>query len=505
MLPQLTGQPADRLRDALRRAGYDTSGVAGLLGDQALDALGRGEPVPALRASAAGGALGVLVRLFLLGAAEPERPVAAALAPLDPAMALACGLLRPADDGLRAALHVRPHRDEHSGWDQHRDWWVVSDLEPPWQPDPPGPDHVPGVGQASISLAHATIRRPVGTLLDLGTGCGVQVLHAARHAGLITATDVSPRALALARATFSLNELEVELLAGPWFEPVAGRRFDQVVSNPPFVIGPARVDHTYRDSGLPGDAGSELVLRALPDHLADGGTGHVLASWLHPRTGDWAERVATWLPATGVDAWVLQRGVAGPELYVGTWLVDSGLDPRAPQARLAAEAWLDWFARQDADGVGFGFITVRRTGAERSTVVCENLRQPMSDPLGPETAGWLDRVDWLRSRDDTALLDSSLVLGPDVVLDRTEVPGPDGWTSGPPVLRRRGGPAWRYQTDELGAALLAGCTGTLPLGDLIGLLAAAHGEPADPMVAMALPAIRNLVRHGMLLPAGPES
>ena len=90
-------------------------------------------------------------------------------------------------------------------------------------------------------------------MLDLGTGCGVQALHASRHARAVTATDVAPRALAMARATFALNGLDVELLDGPWLAPVAGRRFDLIVSNPPFVPGPARVDYVYRDSGQAGD------------------------------------------------------------------------------------------------------------------------------------------------------------------------------------------------------------------------------------------------------------
>lgn len=216
-------------------------------------------------------------------------------------------------------LDVRPHGDEHG------EWWVVSDPEPAWLAGPPGPDHVPGVGQASISLARATARRPVGTLLDLGTGCGVQVLHATRHAARITATDLSPRALALAEATFTLNGLDVELLSGPWFEPVSGRRFDQVVSDPPFVIGPGRVDHVHRDPGLAGDAGSEVVVRGLAGHLTPGGTGQVLASWLHPRTGTWADRVTSWLSTEGVDAWVVQRDEIGAALLAAAH--DEPADP----------------------------------------------------------------------------------------------------------------------------------------------------------------------------------
>ena len=44
------------------------------------------------------------------------------------------------------------------------------------------PDFVLGVSSASSTLAQLTVRDPVGRALDLGTGCGVQSLHLARHA-----------------------------------------------------------------------------------------------------------------------------------------------------------------------------------------------------------------------------------------------------------------------------------------------------------------------------------
>src|SRR5207245_8523698 len=93
-------------------------------------------------------------------------------------------------------------------------------------------DHVLGVGQASLTLAGATVRRPAGRVLDLGTGCGVQALHAAHHAGELVATDINQRALALAAATFAISDIPVELRAGAWLEPVASDTFDQVVCNP---------------------------------------------------------------------------------------------------------------------------------------------------------------------------------------------------------------------------------------------------------------------------------
>ena len=64
-------------------------------------------------------------------------------------------------------------------------------------------EYVLGISEASSSLAQLTIREPAGRALDLGTGCGVQALHLAQHAGQVVATDVNPRALAMARLTAS--------------------------------------------------------------------------------------------------------------------------------------------------------------------------------------------------------------------------------------------------------------------------------------------------------------
>jgi methylase of polypeptide subunit release factors len=496
VLPDLAPHHAEALRTALLRAGYTTDGVRTLLGPAAHAALGRGEVEPAFRASRDGGELGVLVRMLLLGSTEPDTAVTAALAPLRPADAASAGLLAPVDGGWAAALDLRPYGDDDG------EWWVLSDLDVRRQER----DHVTGVGAASLTLAAATVRRPIGTLLDLGTGCGVQALHATRHAREVTATDVAPRALAMARATFALNGLDVDLLDGPWLEPVAGRRFDQIVSNPPFVPGPARVDYVYRDSGQDGDAALATLLSALPDHLEPGGVAQLLGSWLHVRGEDWPDRVRSWLPP-GVDAWIVQREVTDPALHVGTWQRDAGLDLASPSARAQASAWLDWMERGGVEAVGFGFLTLRRLGGATTDgapeIVFEDLLGDVDDPLGPEVAGWLDRVDWLRDHaKDDALLAAPLAVAASVVLETYAEPGAEGWTQVGAAVARRDGPRWRHEVDGPAAALLAGCQGVLPLGELVELLALAHDRPTGELVAAALPAVREFVRHGVLVPVG---
>ncbi|GAA3851913.1 methyltransferase [Saccharothrix violaceirubra] len=495
MLSDLSGELATRLREAFQAARYDADGVVDVLGPQAHAALGRGEPEAARRASLDSGALGTLIRLFLLGDAEDADAVAKALPGVDLDVALGAEVVRGDGDRLRAGLDIRPYGDDEGSW------WVIADLDADQRGGPVPADHVLGVGHASISLARATSRRPVGSLLDLGTGCGVQALHASRHAESITATDVSERALALAAGTFRLNGLDVELRRGEWFAPLRNRRFDQVVCNPPFVVGPPRVDYVYRDSGLAGDDASALVVRQLPAFLTEGGVGQLLVSWVHRRGEDWADRVTGWLPR-GVDAWFVQRDVADPALYVGTWLRDAGVDPRSAEGRAKAGAWLDWFAENDVEGIGFGFVTLRRTGAAHGDVVCEDLRHAYDDPLGPESAAWLDRVAWLRAHGDAESLLATRFTVPDtVVLEEVSAPTDEGWESVVRRLHRTDGPGWQQEVDAATAALVAGFRGVLPLADLVALLAYAHDLPLDALTEAAVPIVRDMVRRGMVVPA----
>jgi methylase of polypeptide subunit release factors len=379
-------------------------------------------------------------------------------------------------------------------------WWIVSDLPAGSEPGALPVDHVLGVGGASTTLALGTVRRPVGTALDLGTGCGVQALHLGRHAGRVTATDVSRRALRFAATTAALSGQDWELLAGDLVGPVAGRRFDLVVSNPPFIVGPADRDAwTYRDSGREGDGVTTELLAAVPALLNDGGRAQFLANWVHPAGGDWADRLAELLAGTGLDAWIIQREVTDPLDYVRLWRSDTGAggDPDGAQT----DRWLSWFADRKVAAVGFGLVTLRASGHHQPVVRIEDLRQPTDQPLGAEVAAWFDRQDWLRTYGGSALLAARL-RAPDTLALHTEARhGPDGWAAGTRRFALDGGLRWVQETDELVAALVAGCTGALPLGELLDLLAAGHGLDRDELAGAALPVVAGLVERGILLPA----
>ncbi|GAA0902559.1 methyltransferase [Virgisporangium ochraceum] len=477
------------LRGALEAAHYTGPGIAERLGNAAVQAIQRGDYRPALRATGSGDPLDTLIRLFICGQSESASVVEAALPLALP------GFLERDGDGVRAAVELEPYGD----------WWVLSDLSTSLRPGLPlAPDHVLGVGGASSTLAQATIREPVDSALDLGTGCGVQALHLSGHAHAVTATDLSERALRFAATTAALNDLNWDLRLGDLAGPVRGERFDLVVSNPPFVVGPGSVNggatHTYRDSGRPGDQVCAELVRLAPSLLNDGGTMQFLANWAHVAGEDWEDRVNGWLVGTGLDAWVIQREVSDPVAYVNLWLADAGQDPQQ------RADWLDWFDAQKIEAVGLGLITLRAGGHDDPTVRLEDLRQQVEQPFGPHVAAWFSRQDWLRAHPAPRLLEARLKAVDGLTLRQDASRTDDGWQVDRQRLALTGGLRWVDDVDPVTLALVGGCDGSLTLRDQVDLLAAAHEVDPSVLADAAVPLVAHLVERGYLEPAsGPAS
>ncbi|ANW65955.1 methyltransferase [Mycobacterium sp. djl-10] len=483
----------------LRSAGYTTDGVADLLGADAGAAFSRGLWWSALRATDRAGAdqrrLAVLVRLFLLGADETAERVQQAMPTAGLDALVDNGVVEVVAGNIRAVLDIRPHGDGA------RDFLVVSDQDAALRPGPVRPDHVLGIGGASVSLAHAVVRNPVRSALDLGTGCGIQALHLAAHCEQIVATDTNQRALTLAAATAGLNDMTWDLRRGSLFEPVAGERFDLIVSNPPFVVGTGALDFEYRDSGMAGDALCANLISQLGDHLEPGGTAQIMANWIIRDGDDWRDRVSGWLSGTGLHAWVVQREFADPISYVSLWTSDAGELPE--EAARRGGLWLDWFDAEGIAGVGMGMVTVQapRTGERRPPdLVLEEITGANEQLTGPEVAAFFARREYLHDTTDTQLLRARLSTAP-VFLEEQSLPGPDGWQTVGAAVRRPGGPGAVLGVDEVSRALLAGCRGEVPLGMLLDLLAAHHGVDSEALAEAALPVVREAIGRGILYEA----
>ncbi|MFI7615729.1 methyltransferase [Nonomuraea terrae] len=465
----------ERLRDHLLQAGYTIDGVRERLGAVAASALAREELVPALRATAGDDPLATLIRLWWLGVPVPAKGVAPQV--------LESGLVTADGDQVSATVHLQPW--ETGGY-------VVSDRKV--RPGDPAlrPDHVVGAGGASANLAQLVTRRPVDRALDLGTGCGVQVLHLAGRAEQIVATDVNPRALELARLSWALSGVTgVDARAGSMYEPVEGELFDLVVSNPPFVVAPpGERTLTYRETGADGDAFCRDLIRRTPGHLAPGGQAHFLANWLHVEGEDWHDRVGGWLSETGCDAWVVQRDVQDPAEYVELWLRDAAEQGTRAYAE-HYDRWLAWFDEQRVEGVGFGWITMRNSETLDPVVRVEHLDHQVVLPVGDYVDSVLDAV---ATAHRTVGLESALPRTADGLLDeRIGLPGAEDPIR--IVLRQTQGLRRSREVGTVEAALAGVCDGQLALGPLLNVIAelVGDGDIAD------ADAVRPLIAEGFFL------
>ncbi|MEU3031218.1 class I SAM-dependent methyltransferase [Streptomyces incarnatus] len=489
-------EAAARLRDALLAASFTADGLLELLGAPAYAALARSETVPALRATRGDTPLETLVRLFLLQQPVPRARVAAVL-PVEEAVQ-AGWLAWVGGDEVAATVDVRPY-----GGPGGEDWFIVSDLGcavgGAGGIGQRAEGVVLGVGGASTTLAGITVRTPVAAALDLGTGSGIQALHASRHATRVTATDLNPRALHITALTLALSGAPAaELREGSLFEPVRDdEKFDLIVSNPPFVISPgARL--TYRDGGMGGDDLCRSLVQQAGERLNEGGFAHFLANWQHVAGEDWQDRLRSWVPR-GCDAWIVQREVQDVTQYAELWLRDAGDhqgDPAEYQARY--DAWLDEFEARKVKAVGFGWITLRRTGAAEPSLTVEEWPHPVEQPLGDTIRAHFERLDYLRGHDDAALLAHHFRLAGEVVQEQVGLPGAEDPEH--VVLRQHRGMRRATKVDTVGAGFAGVCDGTLSAGRILDAIAQLVGEDAVRLRDQTPAQIRLLVEQGFLEP-----
>lgn len=487
------------LRQDLTAAGFTVDGLVAAWGPVAAAAIDRGDVEAAIAALDVVGrsAIGTLGRLFVLGESVPEEDAAAALPALGLEAAEAMRLIRRRAGAVLPRAGIRPCAvaDEEGV----ASWWVVADRAAATIDAVLNEDHVLGVAPASMTLAGILVPTGGGTVLDLGTGSGVLALHAARTASRVVATDVSARALDYARLTTALNEMDVELRLGSLYDPVAGERFDRIVSNPPFVVTPRHAAvpaYTYRDAGFAGDGLVKAVVRGVADHLLPGGVAQLLGNWeVHGDETAARERVLGW--AGDLDVWIVERDLIDPALYAETWARDGGARAGGETWRTLVRAWLDDFAARGVTAIAAGYVTLRLpSGGAASLRRYERIDGRLGGGVGRAIAEALAAHDAQRALDDDGLAAAVLRVAPDVTEHRAYWPG----DADPTVIElvQGGGFARTRRVDTVTAAVVGACDGDLPVGMIAG--AVARLLDADPAATRAavLPVIRELLVEGFL-------
>ncbi|HVN60654.1 MAG TPA: methyltransferase [Gaiellaceae bacterium] len=450
----------------------------------------RGDKAVQLRRLAPGEPLSTVITLFLLG--EPVTAEAAAAAFFPVALEAVEGLGLAARNGgeVRALVQLFPFEGLVLASDRY------DALEEPGA----SADYVGNVNPTSITLGRLTTRRPVETALDVGCGCGVQALLAARHAKSVLAVDLNPRAVEFTRFNALLNEVDnVECGVGSFFEPAEGRRFDLVLANPPFVVSPdARF--TFRDGGLAGDAVCELIVGEAPDYLEEGGFAHVLCSWASRTGEDWRAAPTRWIEGRGCDAWVLHHRSEDPLAYAAAWnqLVRSS----SPDAYPAAlDRWLDYYAELGIESLEYGAVTLRRRDAGPNWLRLDELPEPMTTQAGDHVLRAFATQDYLLGLPEPeAALADAFTLADDQRLDQTMRLAGGEFVVERTLLRLDRGLPFEGAVDGYGLHVLTGCDGTRPLGELLDEVAAGAGLDRDTFVASSLVVVRRLLELGFLVP-----
>jgi release factor glutamine methyltransferase len=183
----------------------------------------------------------------------------------------------------------------------------------------PRPDTEVLVDWALEWLAPRGLPHPAA-VLDLGTGSGAIAL-AIRHAcplASVTAVDASHPALQVARYNADSLGLTVEWLQGDWFTPVTGRRFDLIVSNPPYIDGddPHLAALTAEplqalSPGVDGMAAIARIIAAAGEYLVKGGA--LMLEHGYRQAG----LVRDFLEQAGFDQVATRRDLAGQERCTG--------------------------------------------------------------------------------------------------------------------------------------------------------------------------------------------
>ena len=348
-------------------------------------------------------------------------------------------------------------------------------------------------------LQMATIRRPFESALDLGTGCGFLAVFASGHSRQVVATDLNPRATEFARFNVWLNGVtNVECLTGDTFEPVRGRTFDLIASNPPFFITPSS-DQIYCENSMELDGYCRELIRAAPAYLNEGGFLQITFEWVTLKGQAWQDRLKEWFDGTGCDAWVLRSYARSAAGYAAERI--GRMMPYSPlTANQRFEEWMRYYRSGGVEEIQGGILAMRRRSGDNWTRMEEaanlDIREPFGDSI-VELFANQDRLEIDRSLDRMMAwkprLPSEARIDQQLRLEGGE------WKPAAMQLQRPGGLPSSLALDPLVADFLRKCDGSRTLGELGRDLAASVKIDPEQVCQQCCAVTRKLVERRLVL------
>lgn len=107
------------------------------------------------------------------------------------------------------------------------------------------------------------------TVLDVGTGCGILAILAAKRAERVIAVDISPHAVRCAKRNAIINKMaeRIDIREGDLFQPVNEQeRFSLIVFNAPYLPSTPAEGRSWLDKAwVGGPTGRQLIDRFIAE------------------------------------------------------------------------------------------------------------------------------------------------------------------------------------------------------------------------------------------------
>jgi methylase of polypeptide subunit release factors len=346
-------------------------------------------------------------------------------------------------------------------------------------------------------LARFTIRRPCRLTLDLGTGSGVLALAAAAHSQQVVASDVNRRALVFAEFNARLNGIDnISCVRGDRYSPVDDRRFDLIITNPPFFISPAD-DYLFCDNPFELDQLCQKLVEEAPAHLTEGGYFQMLCEWAQVHGQSWEDRLASWLSATGCDAWVIKGVTQDPSAYALERVRAMDASPEHDAEKYSG--YMAYYQERKVEAIHSGVVVMRRRSGQ-NWIQIEEMSNTFKEPFGDSVELMFTARDFLRTHeDDEGMLQVKPRLSPHVRLEQAYEQAGQSWQLSSATLRLVKGFPFFVGVQPLVADFLRRCDGTSTLKELVESFAHGLGQRTEIVQPECLSVVRKLVERGFLL------
>jgi hypothetical protein len=315
----------------------------------------------------------------------------------------------------------------------------------------------------------------------------------------VVATDLNPRATEFAGFNVWLNGVKnVDCLTGDTFEPVQGRTFDLIVSNPPFFVTPS-TDQIYCENSMELDGYCRELVRAAPRYLNEGGFLQITFEWVQVSGQSWQDRLAEWLKDTGCDAWALRSYARSGAAYASERI--GGMMPYSPlTANRRFDEWMAYYRTRGVEEIHGGILALRRRSGKNWIRIEDVANLDCTQPFGESIVELFNNQDRLEA---DVSMDQMMAWKPrlpsDARIDQQLRLVEGEWKPFSMQLGRPGALPSSLALDSQVADFLRACDGDRTLYQLAQDLAAAVKVDPDQVRQQCCAVMRKLVERRLVL------